>query len=312
MFGYIVCNQSEMKFKEYDEYHKYYCGLCRGLRNRYGVKGQLSLSYDMTFLIMLLTGLYEPEEAAGTGRCIPHPVKKHRYTMNRYTEYVADMNVILTYYKCQDDWTDERKVIRKLYSDILLSKKSEVRKKYMEKIKIIRDNLEAISGLEKQDSSDIDCLAGHFGKVMAEICSPEKDEWDKELRAIGYHLGRFIYIMDAYDDLEKDVRSKNFNPLISRLKYINDKSSMNVSESVSEDMSHDLPLDIEQVDVEAWKGFARWTRDALAMDASSCARAFEQLPIIKNVEILRNILYSGIWNAYINRTRKRIGEENIE
>ena len=70
MFGYIVCNQSEMKFKEYDEYHKYYCGLCRGLRNRYGVKGQLSLSYDMTFLIMLLTGLYEPEEAAGTAYLI--------------------------------------------------------------------------------------------------------------------------------------------------------------------------------------------------------------------------------------------------
>ena len=196
MFGYIVCNQSEMKFKEYDEYHKYYCGLCRGLRNRYGVKGQLSLSYDMTFLIMLLTGLYEPEEAAGTGRCIPHPVKKHRYTMNRYTEYVADMNVILTYYKCQDDWTDERKVIKKLYSDILLSKKSEVRKKYMEKIKIIKDNLEAISGLEKQDSSDIDCLAGHFGKVMAEICSPEKDEWDKELRAIGVSSWK-IYIYNG-------------------------------------------------------------------------------------------------------------------
>ena len=62
MFGYIVINQSEMKFKEYDVYRSYYCGLCQSLKERYGVLGQLSLNYDMTFILMLLTGLYEPEE----------------------------------------------------------------------------------------------------------------------------------------------------------------------------------------------------------------------------------------------------------
>ena len=70
MFGYIVVNQQEMKFKEFDEYHRYYCGLCRALKEDQGAKGQLSLSYDMTFLVLLLTGLYEPsEEQIGRASC---------------------------------------------------------------------------------------------------------------------------------------------------------------------------------------------------------------------------------------------------
>ena len=61
MFGYIAINKAEMKFKDYDVYQAYYCGLCRRLKECYGKRGQLTLSYDMTFLIVLLTGLYEPK-----------------------------------------------------------------------------------------------------------------------------------------------------------------------------------------------------------------------------------------------------------
>lgn len=92
MFGYIVVNQQEMKFKEFDEYHRYYCGLCRALKEDQGAKGQLSLSYDMTFLVLLLTGLYEPSEERGTKRCVVHPMTKHEYARNLYSDYAADMN----------------------------------------------------------------------------------------------------------------------------------------------------------------------------------------------------------------------------
>lgn len=78
MFGYIVVNQSEMKFKEYDVYRSYYCGLCQSLKERYGVLGQLSLNYDMTFILMLLTGLYEPEDVVGQCRCVAHPFESIR------------------------------------------------------------------------------------------------------------------------------------------------------------------------------------------------------------------------------------------
>ncbi len=61
MFGYISINKAEMKFKDYDVYHSYYCGLCKVLKECYGRRGQVTLSFDMTFLVILLTGLYEPD-----------------------------------------------------------------------------------------------------------------------------------------------------------------------------------------------------------------------------------------------------------
>ena len=109
MFGYIAINKAEMKFKDYDVYQAYYCGLCRRLKECYGKRGQLTLSYDMTFLIVLLTGLYEPKTITGEIRCIAHPLEKHPTKINEYTDYAASMNLILSYYKCKDDWTDERK-----------------------------------------------------------------------------------------------------------------------------------------------------------------------------------------------------------
>ena len=72
MFGYIIVNKAEMKFREFDVYHSFYCGICRELKRKYGVCGQISLSYDMTFLAILLTGLYEPQTRAGKCKCISH------------------------------------------------------------------------------------------------------------------------------------------------------------------------------------------------------------------------------------------------
>lgn len=109
MFGYIAINKAEMKFKDYDMYHSYYCGLCKRLKENYGRSGQLTLSYDMTFLIVLLTGLYEPETSTDTTNCIAHPFEKHTTRTNEITDYAAAVNLILSYYKSRDDWDDERK-----------------------------------------------------------------------------------------------------------------------------------------------------------------------------------------------------------
>ena len=113
MFGYIIVNKQEMKFREFDCYQSYYCGLCQCLKKRYGRSGQLTLSYDMTFLIMLLSSLYEPETAFFHCKCIAHPFEAHPARQNVFTEYAADMNLLLSYYKCVDDWEDERKLSRR-------------------------------------------------------------------------------------------------------------------------------------------------------------------------------------------------------
>ncbi|MGN0395830.1 MAG: DUF5685 family protein, partial [Coprococcus sp.] len=255
MFGYIVTNQQELKLKDFEQYHRYYCGLCRALKKRHGAKGQMSLSYDMTFLVILLTGLYEPDNISGESRCIPHPFKSHEYIVNDYSEYVADMNVILTYYKCMDDWNDEKKLIRKLYADMLLSKSSPVHENYKEKIAVIVSKLKSINELENAGSDDLDTLSGYFGDVMAEICAVKHDEWEKNLRTIGYYLGKYIYILDAYDDIEKDIKEKCFNPLISRLA----KGPID---------------DIKSISVKEWQHLADWTKDVLMMMAANMAKEF--------------------------------------
>ncbi len=109
MFGYITVNQDELKIKDYKLYRSFYCGLCRELKKAFGRTGQLSLSYDMTFLIVLLTALYEEEVQTGFCKCIAHPFEKHPVSASLFTSYAADMNLILTYYKCLDDWADEKK-----------------------------------------------------------------------------------------------------------------------------------------------------------------------------------------------------------
>ena len=72
MFGYIIVNKPEMKFREFDVYHGYYCGLCRKLKEHYGKFGQITLSYDMVFVLMTLTSLYEPETTKSMKRCVTH------------------------------------------------------------------------------------------------------------------------------------------------------------------------------------------------------------------------------------------------
>ena len=119
MFGYVVLNKPEIKFKDFDMYRSFYCGLCRELRERYGISGQITLSYDMTFVILLLSALYEPPTRKGTTRCIVHPVRKQTVRKNAITEYGADMNIFLTYYKCKDDWNDEKKILSLAYGKLL-------------------------------------------------------------------------------------------------------------------------------------------------------------------------------------------------
>ena len=147
MFGYIVVHKPELKVREYETYRASYCGLCHSLKKQSGRIGQLTLSYDMTFLALLLTGLYEPETVTKSARCIAHPVEKHFYRENRYFDYAADMNVLLTYYKCLDDWQDERKLTACLFGQTLKGNVKKLAERYERQSRYLRDNLAALSAI---------------------------------------------------------------------------------------------------------------------------------------------------------------------
>ncbi len=259
-------NKGDLRFREYDEYRGYYCGLCQTLKKRFGLAGQLSLSYDMTFLVMLLTSLYEPLDNREMKRCIAHPLKKQYCKSNEYTEYVADMTVLLSYYKCQDDWEDEKKLLKKVYGDILRGKSKKQRELYKKKEEIVIENLKNLSLAEKNKEDDLDVVAGCFGNILAELFVVKEDEWSDNLRKIGYYLGKYIYIMDAYDDLETDLKKGNYNPFAEKMCNTGN--------------------------------FDFLVKEILTIMAAECAKEFEKLPLLNDVDILRNILYSGIWTKY--------------
>ena len=278
MFGYVVCNQSELKFREYDVYRSYYCGLCRVLKESYGASGQLTLSYDLTFLVMLLSGLYEPEEEEGVTRCLVHPFVSHPTRISKYTQYAADLNVILSYYSCRDDWEDEKKLRSLLLSTLLKGKEEKAKDAFADKAALIRDRLLKLRKCEEKNDTDIDRVSGLFGDIMAECFAAESDVWEDTLRRMGFFLGKYIYIMDAYEDLAKDLERGSYNPLTA----VKDRSD-----------------------------YEEYVRQILVMMMAECCKTFETLPILKNVEILRNILYSGVWSRYGELQKKKGGDEHV-
>jgi len=263
MFGHVTANVNALNEEEKHRYRAAYCGLCHCLGERHGLCSRLSLSYDLTFLLLLLSSLYEPEEQLGSGRCIVHPVRRHDWLRNECTDYAADMTIALSYHKALDDWEDDGKLYKKAYSSMLLDSYKKVQARWPEQCALIERELKQLYELEKDiKASQADEAANSFGRLMAELFVYKKDRWEPELRAIGYGLGRYIYLADAAVDFDDDMKSGNYNPLTS--------------------------VELEPQEL----------RPVLKSFLGDASEAFERLPLVQDVNLLRNILYSGIWMKY--------------
>ena len=277
MFGYVTINKEELKVKDVKKYQAFYCGICRELGKRHGMIARTTLTYDMTFLAVLLTSLYEEKTEEDTCHCVIHPVKKPLFYHNRCTEYAADMNLLLCYYNLLDDWNDEKKVVAFTTARLLHKEFRKVCERYPRQDRAVRRYMKQLTECEKTNSRDIDQAAGLTGGLFAEIFVWQEDAWSDILRRLGFYLGKFIYLMDAYEDMEKDRKSGNYNPWLLL------------------DDGIDPLQNSEQI---------------LTMMMGECARQFEKLPVFEYVDILRNVLYSGIWTKYdmIRIKKKRQGE----
>lgn len=272
MFGYITVHKPELKVKDFETYKGYYCGLCKVLHQKFGMRGQATLTYDLTFVSLLLTGLYEPDIKKKYEHCVLHPTQKHLVITSKITAYTADMNILLFYDKLMDNWKDERSIKSLTAAAILRKKCKEVVQHYPDKSAKIQKCLKQINRCEEQRVRNIDLVSGYFGDVMGELFVFRHDEWEKPLRKMGFYLGKFIYLMDAYEDLYEDQQKGNYNPLL---------------------------LIRKQAD------FEKQCETILTMMMTECAREFERLPILLNAEIIRNILYAGVWTRYGMLQQKR-------
>ena len=272
MFGFVTANYKELTKAQQDRYGAIYCGICRRIREQSGNVARLGLSYDMAFLSCLLMSLYEPEETAHNNVCLMHPVKRRQWVDNEYIQYAADMNVALAYYNFLDDWQDDKKVSAKVMAGALEKHNAEIEERYPRQCGAIRDCIEKLSALERAGCPNPDEPASCFGKLLGELFVYREDLWAADLRQMGEALGRFIYLLDAVLDYDRDGKKGKYNPFLA----------MGTGR-----------------DPQRWEEY-------LVLTMGRCTAHFEMLPLVQDKALLDNILYSGVWVALRGKKKEEI------
>ena len=222
MFGYLQIQKSELLVREFEAYKSVYCGLCKQMGKDYSFLTRLSLSYDCTVYAMLLMSVSRTCKGFKDGRCTFNPLKKCKFALCESDCYskASAFSVISVFYKLKDDLKDEG-VFRKLLARLLLLFFSHWQKKAAKKYSDIDKYISEMTTLQAEAEADENCsvdMAAHpTGYMLANVFALEAEN-DTDRRVFyefGYHLGRWIYLVDAADDIEKDSKKKNFNPFIS-------------------------------------------------------------------------------------------------
>lgn len=276
MFGYVIPYKEELKVKEYRIFKAYYCSLCKTLGNSFNQAVRFGLNYDFTFLSILLSSLdVEDKPRFNAEGCIANPFKKKLIVKsNKHINYAAHASIIFTYLKLIDDWRDERSVKSIFFLLAYLFPKNRAEKEFSALYQDSKNILEELDVLEKKECPLVDKSADLFAKLMEIIIIPPyiNDENQKRiLKWLGYNLGRWIYILDAFNDIKEDFKNKSYNPILLQYKYDSSQSIDSFITSIKEPIEFSLIFTLENI-----------------------AKSFELLDIYHNKTILENIIYMGM------------------
>lgn len=217
VFGYVTVAKGQLTEREYEIFRSYYCGVCKAEGRRASQLSRMGLSYDITFLAIVLSALGD-DGITRNERCAAHPMSRHGCVReDEAVNYAADMGALLSYLKLADDWHDERSIKALLGMALFLPGYLRLRKRCHKQLEIIKRQLAALSELEKERCSDIDAAADTFAALLGALFSPDMVKSESDRRALewmGYNLGRWIYILDAYNDAEEDSKSGAYNPFL--------------------------------------------------------------------------------------------------
>ena len=176
------------------------------------------------------------------------------------------------YYNAQDKWNDDHSLLGLGFEKMLAAPTQQAAARWPRQCSAIRTCLDRLARYEAEGSEDLDAVSGCFGELMAELFDYRQDHWSPELRSIGFNLGKYIYLLDAYDDLPRDERKGAYNPLRT---------------------------------LSREPGYEEEMREIFELLLANCARSFERLPCVEDVDLLRNILYSGVWLKYHCKNAKK-------
>lgn len=281
MFGYITPLLSELKVKDYERFRSYYCGLCFAIKEKFGNIPRVGLNYDATFFSVLMDGLNSEDTLSFKSKCIKHPLEKREIIkLNSAISYATDLNMALIYYKLLDD-VEDNKSIKSL---ALVKSLTPYHKKiyYKNLDNIIKNNLSKLHSLERSGNfSSLDEISHPFSHIVGEVLrecpfklNMDGEEVRNKLYLFGYHFGKWIYLIDAFDDLKDDMEGGKFNPIS---KVYNKKN-----------YSYDEILDVVKDKIDF----------ILMTLASNCSELLEELPIVKNKEIIENVINLGLMDKY--------------
>lgn len=292
MLGYVLPEKSELKLREYEIYTGYYCGICKYIGETYGQFPRMALSYDAAFLALLLSGPDEEADDPRPEHCAVHHIKYKTIIRNRAVEYAGDVMLILAWHKLKDDTRDEGKLHAKATIALLKRHYAKLQKKYPRLCERIDKGIGELSRLEEKHCDSIDRVAEPFARIMSDLFSEgidrlyidRKDESLREIFAdVGYHMGKWIYLIDAVDDIEENLKNGSYNPLIYRFSY--DEGS---------ESTDDFRRRIDEQ-----------LRFNLFQYLAVAGATIEKLEMKKNSAIIDNVIYLGM-NRRTEEVLKRI------
>lgn len=286
MFGYVTPCKMELKVKDFEKFKAYYCGLCKSIKKNYGNIPRMTLNYDMTFLAILLDSFQDKKCEFENQGCIVHPTGKKVVIINNSAiDYAAFCNVSLAYYKLLDDVWDDNSIKSKAYSSILKSYINKVPEKLSSLQSKIEEKLKELYFLEKNaKGKNIDEISDPFAKLTGIILSSYNETIEDKLYWLGYNLGKWIYIIDAFDDLEKDIKKNKFNAL---------NAAYNCS---------NLPYN------EFYDNIANRVDFLLVSCAANCYKSLEGMDLKKNEDIIKNILQFGLMEKMDKVFKRSVNE----
>ena len=226
MFGYVKTDIPNMYVKDTVLYKAMYCGLCKGIGKTCGVKGRLLLNYDLTFLSLFIHNVLNVDVKVEKQHCIIHQIKKRPVAVpDAITERIAALNVILAHHKFNDDVIDNGK--GRFRRAFFVSAYKKAKKKEPKLNQIVEKHYASLLSYEKTLGDSVDLAADPFACMMQEIVSELLNgNVDESILSLSYDLGKWVYLIDALDDFDKDKKKGNFNVFINAYKEIADKQTL--------------------------------------------------------------------------------------
>ncbi len=230
MFGYVTVYKPELKIKEFEAYKGIYCTLCKEMGKEYGLLSRFLLSYDGAFFVMYKMALSQKEISAKQSRCSFNPAKKcMKITCDTDIYKLAStITVILAYFKLVDNLHDSRfvkRILLYLIYPYFAFIKNKAKKKYPDVFSIVEDGMISQFEIENSDNPSIDLSAHNTAHILGKLFVNNEEDKEKAY-LFGYHLGRVVYFLDAFDDYADDIKNTSYNPFKKCENLVNDASQI--------------------------------------------------------------------------------------